>query len=201
MENNEPMRRAPEKVVVGNVSTKKKSLGSKITEAFIKEDISVVKTYIVTDVIIPAIKDTVADMITKGVDMLLFGESRGRSNKGPKITNYTSYSSYSTRPDPRTQQAKSRSVLTEDEERRNQNDWENMVFDNRFDAEKVLSAMRSWLAQYDIVSIADLYDLVGKPSMNYTDNNWGWTNLDDADVIRVRGGGYWLKLPKVVSFK
>ena len=48
---------------------------------------------------------------------------------------------------------------------------------------------------YGQVSVADLYDLVGK-SCNYTDNNYGWTNLRNAEPVRVRDG-YMLKMPKV----
>ena len=47
---------------------------------------------------------------------------------------------------------------------------------------------------YGNVSVADLYDLVGKSS-EYTDNKYGWTNLRNAEPVRVRDG-YMLKLPK-----
>ena len=49
-----------------------------------------------------------------------------------------------------------------------------------------------------MVSVADLYDLVGI-SGNYTDNKYGWTNLRNSDVQRVRDG-YLLKLPKALPF-
>ena len=47
---------------------------------------------------------------------------------------------------------------------------------------------------YGIVSVPDIYDLVGI-SGNYTDNKYGWTNLRNAEPVRV-GDGYMLKLPK-----
>ena len=47
---------------------------------------------------------------------------------------------------------------------------------------------------YGIVSVADMYDLVGIAT-NYTDNKYGWTNLRNAEPIRV-ANGYMLKLPK-----
>ena len=49
---------------------------------------------------------------------------------------------------------------------------------------------------YGTVSVADLYDLVGI-SGNYTDNKYGWTNIRNAEPIRVRDG-YMLKLPKAL---
>ena len=54
--------------------------------------------------------------------------------------------------------------------------------------------MDELLETYDIVSVADLYDLVGK-TCNYTDNKYGWTNLRNAEPVRVRDG-WLLKLPK-----
>ena len=47
---------------------------------------------------------------------------------------------------------------------------------------------------YGSVSVADMYDLVGM-SCNYTDNKYGWTNLRNAEPVRVRDG-YLLKMPK-----
>ena len=49
---------------------------------------------------------------------------------------------------------------------------------------------------YGQVTVADLYDLVGVTG-NYTDNKYGWTNIRNAETIRVRDG-YMLKLPKVL---
>ena len=49
---------------------------------------------------------------------------------------------------------------------------------------------------YSMVSVADLYDLIGVTG-NYTDNKYGWTNIRNAEVVRVREG-YLLKLPKAL---
>lgn len=50
---------------------------------------------------------------------------------------------------------------------------------------------------YGMVSVADLYDLVGITG-NYTDNKYGWTNIRNAEPVHVRDG-YMLRLPKVTS--
>ena len=64
------------------------------------------------------------------------------------------------------------------------------------EAEDVLSRMDELIDTYGVVSVADLYDLVGI-SCNYTDNKYGWTNLRNAEPVRVRDG-YMLKLPKAL---
>ena len=47
---------------------------------------------------------------------------------------------------------------------------------------------------YGQVTVADLYDLVGI-SGSFTDNNYGWTDMREASVRRVRDG-YILSLPR-----
>ena len=71
-----------------------------------------------------------------------------------------------------------------------------MVLETRGEAEDVLSRMDELIDTYGVVSVADLYDLVGI-SCNYTDNKYGWTNLRNAEPVRVRDG-YMLKLPKAL---
>ena len=56
--------------------------------------------------------------------------------------------------------------------------------------------MSDLIETYESVSVADLYDLVGKPC-NYTDNKYGWTNIRNVEPVRVRDG-YILKLPKAM---
>jgi hypothetical protein len=48
-----------------------------------------------------------------------------------------------------------------------------------------------------MVSVADFYDLVGVDG-TYTDNKYGWTNIRNAYVNRVRDG-YVIKLPRAIS--
>ena len=50
------------------------------------------------------------------------------------------------------------------------------------------------IEQYNVVSVLDLYDMVDM-SAPHTANKYGWTNLRNADVVRVRDG-YVIKLPK-----
>ena len=70
------------------------------------------------------------------------------------------------------------------------------MLETRGEAEDVLSRMDELIDTYGVVSVADLYDLVGI-SCNYTDNKYGWTNLRNAEPVRVRDG-YMLKLPKAL---
>ena len=48
-----------------------------------------------------------------------------------------------------------------------------------------------------VASIADLYSFVGEAG-DPCDNDYGWTDLRNAKVIRVHNG-YKLKLPKAIN--
>ena len=178
-------RKKVEKVVHGRVRTKPKSGVSKITDVFISEDAANVKSYIVMDVLVPAVKKAISDIVRDGIDMILYGESRGR--KSSSASGYVSYRDYSRSDDrDRFRDSRSRSSYAHDD----------IISDSRGEADEVLTRMDELIDTYGNVSVADLYDLVGKSS-EYTDNKYGWTNVRNAEPIRVRDG-YMLKLPKAL---
>lgn len=178
-----------EKVVGGRVKTKKKSEVSKFASTFISEDISSVKDYIIMDVLLPTAKKAISEIVSNGIDMLLYGEVRGsRKDRGSKVS-YSSYYNSRDRDRDRDHDRGGRS-------RRMGYDYDDIILDNRAEAEEVIDRMEDLLDAYGIVSVADLYDLVGITG-NYTDNKYGWTNLRNASVHRLRDG-YLLKLPKAL---
>ena len=177
-----------QKVVHGKVKTKPKSGMSKITDVFISEDAANVKSYIVMDVLVPAVKKAISDIVRDGIDMILYGESRGR--RSSTSSSYVSYRDYSRSDDrDRFRDSRTRSGYNHDD----------IILESRGEAEEVLTRMDELIDTYGVVSVADLYDLIGK-SCEYTDNKYGWTNIRNAEPIRVRDG-YRLKLPKALPIK
>ena len=61
--------RKVQKVVSGKVTTKKNEV-RKLTDIFISEDARNVKSYIFMDVLVPAIKKAISDIVTDGIDMI-----------------------------------------------------------------------------------------------------------------------------------
>ena len=175
-----------EKVIAGTVKSKKKSEIRKFTDVFISEDIDNVKSYILLDVLIPAIKKAISDIVTNGIDMILYGET-GKT-KSYSTASKISYRSYYDGRNGRIDYSSIRTKIGYN--------YDDIIFDNRGEAEDVLSRMDELISTYGLVSVADLYDLVGITG-NYTDNKYGWTNIRSASVIRVRDG-YMLKLPKAL---
>lgn len=183
----EPAEKVIKKIDVGNVKVRKKSGAKKLTDVFISEDAANVKSYIFMDVLVPAIKKAISDIVTDGIDMILYGEARGRDKKrgGSSKVSYVSYNKYS---DPRDDR---RYVSSES---RGRFDYDELIFESRGQAEAVLNQMFDVIEQYAVVSVLDLYDMV-EMTAPHTANKYGWTNLRNAEVMRVRDG-YVIKLPK-----
>ena len=179
-------RKKLEKVVTGKVRTKKRGEASKLADIFIAEDAANVKNYILMDVLVPAVKKAISDIVRDGIDMILYGEATGKRKPSTNST-YVSYNkcSYPREYDRRESQ-RTRGGYNPDD----------IVLETRGEAEEVLARMDELIDLYGQVSVADLYDLVGKTG-EYTDNKYGWTNIRNAEPVRVRDG-YLLKMPKVL---
>lgn len=176
-----------EKVVSGSVKARKKSEIQKFADVFIQEDAQKVKSYILMDVLVPAIKKAISDIVTNGVDMILYGEV-GRTKKNGAASK-VSYRSYYDKRDDRWDYSSNKT--------RTGYEYDDIVLDNRGEAEEVLARMDELVATYGLVSVADFYDLVGITG-NYTDNKYGWTDIRSASVVRAHGGGYMIKLPRAL---
>jgi len=181
--------RKVEKVVSGVVKPKKKGDIQKFADIFISEDIRNVKSYILLEVLIPAIKKAIFDIVTNGIDMILYGE--GRTKNKSTIASKVSYQRYYDRYDRMDEQKRDYRTLSA----RNGFDYDELIFPTRGDAEAVLDAMNEIISQYGVVSIMDLYDLANVSTDNYQLNRYGWTDISGCKVIRVRDG-YILNLPR-----
>ena len=175
-----------EKIVTGSVITKKKSVARKITDEFVSDDAKNVKSYILWDVLIPAAKKALWDIITDGADIILYGGSN--RNKKRSTADRVSYTNYSD---------KYNKVNRFDRtEPRFRVSYDDIILESRSEAEDVITRMDELMDTYGLVRVADLFDLVGKTG-SPTDNGYGWTNITSAEVVRVREG-YWIKMPRAI---
>lgn len=178
-----------EKVIHGGVKTKKKTEMQKLTDIFLADDVGNVKEYILFDVLVPAVKKALSDIVTNGIDMVLYGETGHTKKNGT-----ASKISY-------------RGFYEKESERKNNTvnrtragyRYDDIILETRGEAEDVLTSMDDLVDAYGMVSVADLYDLVDITG-DYTDNNYGWADIRSASVVRTKDG-YLLKLPKVIPLK
>lgn len=176
-----------ESVVKGNVSIRQKSSLQKAIEVFFVKDVEDVKNYLIYDVLLPELKDALYNLINNGTQMFLYGNARNKrypnSNGGIRI----SYNKCSE--SPKTDRVSSNTGI------RNENKLDDVIFEERADAEEVLNSMVDILETYGTVSIAEFCELANRPD-EYTDRKYGWSNLSTAEVRRMSGGGYYIKFPK-----
>ena len=176
-----------EKVVAGTVKTKKRGEMRKLADNLISEEVSNIKTYLVADILIPTIKNTIWDAITNSLDMVLFGGSGRTKRSSGGGGNRFSYD----------KQYRSNERLPNEVRARSRFEMDDIIFESRGEAESVLEEMYAVLDEYQIVRVADLYDMAGL-TQPYTSNRWGWTNLRNAQVNRVRDG-FIIELPSAMA--
>ena len=182
------------KITKGTVVKRKKSLGARFMETFVGESVDNVMSYVIHDVLVPAAKSMFEESINRGLEMMLHGQTRGNNTVRDKGKSYVSYNSYSNQ---RTSNNSNRQTSREIPARsRHLHSFDDIVLKSRGEAEEVLSHLVDLTIDYDRASVSDLYDLVGVTG-EFTDNKYGWTNLESASVSRTRDG-YLLNMPKVI---
>lgn len=179
----------PTKVVAGNVKVKDKSAGKKIAEELVNDNLTSVKSYILSDVIIPKLKEGIYDAIVGAIGMLLGIDNRKITRSSGSSTR-VSYSDYYANKNNNTTVVGHNGGFS----------CKEIFFDSRAEAEEVLSGLDEVLDTYDgVASVADYYGLAGV-SASPIDFKWGWTDLSNALTTNTRDG-YLIKLPKPKPIK
>lgn len=190
---------APEKlssvVKAGSAKVKKQSSISKAAKNIISEDAQNVKSYILMDVLIPAFKKAVSDVVTNGIDIVLYGEAghTKRTNNAGRVSYRGYYDGASNR---------TASAPKEDTSYRRGNAalFDDIIVDSRGEAEEILSRMGEYLEIYPCISAANMYDLAGITNFPYTYNNYGWKSVATARVKRV-ADGFLIMMPSLTPLK
>lgn len=78
-------------------------------------------------------------------------------------------------------------------------DLNDIVLDSRADCEKMLAWLDEIIDRYKWVQVADVYEYLHL-SAPYTANNYGWSDLRSAEVLRCQEG-YYINFPKALPNK
>lgn len=172
--------RKVEKVVQGTAQIKKKNGFGKLISSMMNEQVDDVKTYFLSEILLPAAKDLLSSVGHDFIN-LLFGKGR-RSSGSSSGLSYWKPSKESDRSYIR--RSTSSSVI----------DYDDISFDNRGDAEEIIFRMGEAVERYGYVTLSELYEMAGI-TCPHTYNNYGWTNVKNARVRRDRDG-WIIDLPK-----
>jgi len=139
------------------------------------------------EIILPDIKSSVESFFQNAVHMIF---NPGNASIGRGYTNYNKIgsrrrtsSSYSFQRRPMQRVEEIRDYVYQDP-----------CFEERWEAETVLSSLFERLAEYPYVTVGDLLQLSGQPS-NHTHETWGWGSIKGTKVIYINGEGYVIDLP------
>lgn len=176
---------SPEKKVIAKAKVQKKSAIKEALRTFFAHDLPEIAEHLVIDVAIPAAKNAITDMVTQGIQQLLYGEvdPKRRSTSG-----YTSYSS-SSRGYRGTGRYETRQVSSREQRQPKPTNVEDLVFDTRGEAVDVIEFIAEQIEEYGQVSVAELMSSVGIQP-RYTDERWGWTTNQAFELRQIREG--WL---------
>ena len=173
--------------LTGGVKIKKRSGFQKFVGTFIAEDANNVKDYLVNDVLIPNAKAAISEIVSNGINMILYGDAAPRRNSSSSThVQRVQYGGYVNNNKPDTRK-RAGSI-------KNDFDFDNLIFDSRGDAEIVLNNLLDALDRYETVTVAGLYDAAGIDTYNYMLNKYGWDDLSSAKINRT-ADGYILALP------
>lgn len=162
----------------GTVVRQKQPIGKRIRSLFIADDIEDVGSYLVDDLIIPFIKNTVVDL----VEIIMFGQTSVRRTRRGRNDRYSNLpTDYSAKYSPRDRD-RTRS-------RRRGTDYKNIVITDPKDARELVDSIQKRIALYGSANVGDLLELIDE-TPTYTDLAYGWKDPDQIGLRRVGQG--WL---------
>jgi hypothetical protein len=183
--------RAP-KIIEGKAVQRKKPFMRRLRETFIAGDVVNMKEYLVFDVLVPAVRDMITDALIQGVERTFKGDIRSATRRSTQRSGpMRSHISYNRAADSPLRRNEPREVSRY---ARANHDFNEIILDTFAEAEMVIERMQDALEKYGKVSVADLYNFVGI-TPTFTDEKWGWIDLRNAGVSRLRGSQYLLNLP------
>lgn len=198
---------APEKKIApvlasGEAVRRKKPLGRRLREFFItSDDPRSVFEFLMTEHVLPGLRDVVFDSASAGLERKLYGDSsyrgggrraRGGVNNGNNWMNQlTNYGAFSSGPMGSPNAAQGPAVSRQ--ARRTLNFGE-VVVPTKVIGEAILDQMVEIVATFDEVTVADFMQMLGE-TPDFMHEKHGWTDLRGSRVVRAKGGGYTFSLP------
>ncbi len=182
----EPKKVQP--IVSGEAIQRKKSAGRRFIETFFSGDAKSAGGYVLQQVLIPALRDMIADAGRQGIERIIYPDVRGGGRRSDSRgsfghVQYNQPSRNGFRSDPR-DNAPIKLGRRFDE----------IIIAEREEAVEILDTMNELVGRFGQATVADLYDMC-RIKGSSTDNNWGWEDLRTSDIRRVNGG-YLLEMPK-----
>lgn len=180
-------------VVQNKAVERKEPLSKKFFSAYANDSVGSVGSYLLMEVIVPATKNLISDLVTQGINRMLYGRSTpsGGGGQGNRQPSYSRFFGGGSGQAPSSVGSQTSSY---NNQARTVQNTSQIVFATRADAEMTLDSLREYIDRYGSVKLVNLYQAAGV-STNFTDQKYGWTDLSRASVQQIREG-YIIDLPK-----
>lgn len=179
-----------------DVIRKKTPLGQKIRNTFFAKDSTNVVTYLLKDVLVPALQDLLTDMVKQGIERAVYGDVQSpRRTRGSAQRTHVSYNQPTIIRPASDRPFAGRRPTTQPSSA----DIGQIVVPDMVQAQLIAEQLYETVEQYGTASVANLNELLNQTSV-VTDHKWGWHDLSTMEVKRVREG-YWVVLPDPESIR
>lgn len=196
-----PPREKLESVVKkGTVIQKKPNVFKRTARSMVADDVQNVGDFVVTDILVPALRNLLYDVIVGGAGRTIFGSAQvRRPGMSPGLfgTAQNLKTAYHAASNPAAANPAASAGMSKQAQARF--DFSEISLTDHSEAMYIIELLKQRVAEYGTASVADLYDLLGHTGA-FTDQNWGWSDLGNAGVQPTRGG-FVLNLPHPIPLK
>ncbi len=171
-------------VVSGKSKPVPQSLWSKVFVGIKPASGQTMKSFIFDEIVTPLIQRAVVEGVTGAINYLVKGDAyadrKATNSFGKSYINYNGISSGKSNANGSQYVYSGKNSGME---------IENVWFESRVDAQRVLDEMQNVIANYDILTVNGFYDIIGRTSIiDPSNEKFGWSDLRNAYITASRGG-------------
>lgn len=171
-------------VVSGKSKPVPQSLWSKVFVGIKPASGQTMKSFIFDEIVTPLIQRAVVEGVTGAINYLVKGDAyadrKNNSSFGKSYINYNGISSGKSNVNGSQYVYSGKNSGME---------IENVWFESRVDAQRVLDEMQNVIANYDILTVNGFYDIIGRTNIiDPSNEKFGWSDLRNAYITASRGG-------------
>ena len=171
-------------VVSGKSKPVPQSFWSKVFVGIKPASGQTMKGFIFDEIVTPLIQRAVVEGVTGAINYLVKGDAyadrKNNNSFGKSYINYNGISSGKSNANGNQYVYSGKNSGME---------IENVWFESRVDAQRVLDEMQSVIAGYDILTVNGFYDIIGRTNIiDPSNEKFGWSDLRNAYITASRGG-------------
>ncbi len=175
-------------------SVREQSLGEKLGKAFIASDIREVRRTVVSQYLIPGLKQLFFNIVAGGLSMWLgVGSFKGGNLVSGGTNSQTAYNKYF-----------GNSTTANPVKPVNSCHFEERIFDTKDDANAFLMDICEYVAAYQYLTVAIYHESIGVSVKSAVENNYGWVDLSGCEIVQdTRRGslGWRVAMPDPIYLK